>query len=161
MKKTAVKDTAEETTAITERGPSNVVFLRPTISLGRRLTRSGGEWRAQVAGAEVVVDRDPSVDESLLEEARESGAVVVLEGTTDRLTVVGVLMTSRALTIDAEGSVRASVNRFEIDARERVLLKTSRAFLEVAPEQVEVYARRVVTKARDVARTIAALIELN
>ena len=130
------------------------------IQLARVVARDGEHFRVQVAGGERIVGCDPSVDPALVQEAIASGACVVLDGAGD-LAIVGALATARAVPIDRQGCVRVEVERFEVTAEDTALLRTGSAFLRVKGDEVEVFGRRVVTRARELARILARAIQLN
>ena len=75
--------------------------------------------------------------------------------------IVGALTTRRAVTFDRDGSVVVAARRFEVGATERIVLHTARAYVQVKAAEVEVYGHRVITRAREVARTLARLVSLN
>lgn len=142
-----------------ESSPKRVHASAP-IQLALLLDPVEGGWRARIGATERELAVDPSVDPALLEEARELGARVVVDASAEPV-IVGVLSTRRAVTIDREGCVHAEVERFEIDAREEVLLKTPRAYIRAKAQDVEVYGGQVLTRAREVAKVLAAMIKLN
>ena len=49
----------------------------------------------------------------------------------------------------------------EIDAEEQVLFKVPGAFFRAKAREVEVYGERVITRARNLAKILAAMIKLN
>jgi hypothetical protein len=57
--------------------------------------------------------------------------------------------------------VDAEVERFEVSARQEVLLKTPGAFLRARRRDIEVFGDKVLTRGRELAKIIAAMIELN
>lgn len=129
----------------------------PPIVLAKLREGAGDAWIAELGAELREVSVDPSVDPALLREACDTGARVVLEGRT----IVGVIATRRAITVDREGRVDADVTSFSIHAREEVVLKTAGAFVRAKAREVEVYGDRVLTRARDVAKILAAMIKLN
>ncbi len=130
------------------------------VLLAKVLAREGERFRVRMGGREEVVGCDPSVDPALVDEAIASGARVVLDGAADRA-IVGALATARTVTVDREGCLRLSVNRFEVAARDVALLRTDSAFVRVKGDEVEAFGRRVVTRARELARILARAIQLN
>src|SRR5690606_34097664 len=100
---------------------------------------------------------DESVDPALLDEAHATGARVLVEagGTPS---IVGVVATRRALTLDREGRVTAEVTSLEVSAQEQVLLKIPGAFVRAKAREIEVYGERVLTRARNLAKILAAMI---
>jgi hypothetical protein len=104
---------------------------------------------------------DPSVDPLLVEEARGSGARVLLELGSAASVLVGVVQTSRALRIDREGVVEAEVERFSLQARSEAVLKTASAFLQLKAGEVELRGIRTLVRAREMAKVLARIISLN
>lgn len=129
----------------------------PTIALARVRERAGEAWIVEAGGRSWEVGVDPSVDPALVVEAAALGARVVVEGST----VVGVISTRRAIHMDHEGRVDAEVTSFALKAREELLLKTPGAFVRAKAREIEIYGDRVLTRARDVAKILAAMIKLN
>jgi hypothetical protein len=133
---------------------------RAGLGLARLIAREGEAWRVSVGGVERVAERDPSVDEALLDECLARGArVVVEEGAA--VVIVGALATSRSLSVDARGDVRAAVGVFEVTARESVTLRTDRAFVQVKGPDVETFGRTVVTRARELAKVLGRMVKIN
>ncbi len=140
--------------------PARVLSLYPQVTLARIVARVDDGWMVRVGRREVRAIADPSVDSKLLEEALETGTRVVLE-IGERPLLVGTLQTRRALQIAPDDTVVAEVNRFTVQAREEVVLKTRGAFVQLEGERVEVYAPRIVARAREVVRLLGAMIKLN
>lgn len=137
--------------------PGKVVYLSPPIHLARVLGRTETGWRVSAGGSEREVTADASVDPALLEAAIADERRVVLEAGV----IVGSLATHRSLEIDREGGVEAALTRLVVDVREQALLRTVKAYVRLAPSEVELYGGKVVTRAREVAKTLARLISLN
>lgn len=104
---------------------------------------------------------EPDVDVALLEQVAAQQGRVVLDDVAGEATIAGVLMTTRALGIDAQGDVAAKVRSLRIDVEKDATLVAPEAFLRVRPGEVEVYGVRVLTRAREVAKILAAMIKLN
>ncbi|MDY7231167.1 hypothetical protein [Hyalangium rubrum] len=132
----------------------------PAMSLGRLVAREGEGWRVRIGAAEHVLPVDASVDPALLDEALASGARVVVDGSETPI-IAGLLATQRALPIDRQGAVNARVRSFSVTAEEKALLRVPGAFLQIMPAEVELYADRVLTRAREMAKILATLIKLN
>lgn len=130
------------------------------IRLARVLSREGGRFRVRCGGREQVVGCDPSVDPALVESAIASAARVVVEDG-PAPAIVGALATSRALAVERDGRVRASVKRFEVSAEEEAVLKTRSAFFSLKGDEVEIFGRRILSRAREVVRILARAIQLN
>ena len=127
-----------------------------SIQLARVLAREGDLFRVRCAGREELVPCDASVDPALVEAAIESGARVVVE----EAAIVGALATSRTVEVGRDDSVRLSVERFEVSAKE-ALVQTPSAFVSLKEDEVELFGRRIVSRARELARILARAIQLN
>ena len=139
--------------------------LRPepmqSVALGTVLGQEGDRWRVRTGAGEQLLPLDPSVDPLLVDEARASGARVLLElGPTGPI-LVGVVQTSRALQIDRRGVIEAEVERLSIQAREEAVLKTVSAFLQLKRGEVELRGVRTLVRAREMAKVLARIISLN
>jgi len=135
-------------------GPAGCILLATVLA------REGERFRVRAGGRERLAARDAAVDPALLDEAIATGARVVLEDGV-ATTIVGALATARSVLIDREGRVRVAVERFEVTAGEEVLLRTGAAFVRVKGDEVELFARRVLARARELARVLARAIQLN
>jgi hypothetical protein len=130
------------------------------IHLGRVVSRQGDSFRVRYAGTERTIPCDRSVDPALVEGAIATGARVVVEDGPGP-SIVGTLTTARPVELDRDGAVRLEVTRFEVTAEEEALLKTRSAFVSIKDDGVEMFARRILCRAREVARILAAAIQLN
>jgi hypothetical protein len=130
------------------------------IRLGRVLGREGDRFRVRMGGAERLAERDASVDPALVESAIASGARVVLEDGPVPV-IVGGLATGRAVEVSRAGEVDLSVKRFRVTAEEEVTLQTPSAFLRAQGDEVEIFGRRLLSRAREAARILARVIQLN
>jgi hypothetical protein len=130
-----------------------------TILLGRVLSREGDLFRVRYGGRDRLGACDPSVDPALIDLAIATGARVVIEDAFEP-TIVGTLLTRRPVEVDRDGAVHVEATRFEVTADE-ALLKTRSAFLSLKADEVEIFGRRILSRARDVARILAAAIQLN
>jgi len=129
------------------------------IQLARVLAREGDLFRVRCAAREELVGCDPSVDPALVEAAIATGARVVVEDGPEAL-IVGALATTRTVEVGRDDSVRLSVERFEVSAKEAVV-KTPSAFVSLKDDEVEIFGRRIVSRARELARILARAIQLN
>ncbi|AGC48151.1 hypothetical protein MYSTI_06878 [Myxococcus stipitatus DSM 14675] len=132
----------------------------PPMCMGRLVAREATGWRVRIGATEHVLSVDPSVDPALLEEALASGARVIVDAV-EAPVIVGLLTTQRALQVDRQGRVDARVRGFSVVADEKVLLRVPGSFVQVTSTEVELYANRVLTRAREVAKVLATLIKLN
>lgn len=150
----------DETAEISPR--PRLVFTQAPILLAKLLapTPDADGWRVRIGSVERTLAADDCVDPVLLRDAAMRGARVIVDAT-DVPTIVGVVTTQRALVIDEEGDVRVRVRSLEVDAEDEVLLKTPGAFLRAKKRGVELYGDRVVTRARDLVKILAAMIKLN
>jgi hypothetical protein len=130
------------------------------VLLATVLAEEAGGWRVRIGKQEQVVPLDACVDPALMHEALADGARVLVEAGAAPV-VVGVVQTSRALRVDRQGGVDAAVERFQIQARQSATLKTGTAFMQVKGAEVELYGTRVLTRAREVAKILARMINLN
>ncbi|AKF86414.1 hypothetical protein MFUL124B02_26410 [Myxococcus fulvus 124B02] len=167
MSMQALKSVAREEAETSEESPRQVrlapapAAALPPMSLGRLVAREGAGWRVRIGAAEHLLQVDPAVDPALLEEALASGARVIVDGSDEAPLIAGLLTTQRALHLDRQGAVNARVRSFSVTAEEKALLRVPGAFLQVTATEVELYADRVITRAREVAKVLATLIKLN
>src|SRR5262249_52768097 len=140
------------------KGPANS-SLGAQINLAKIIARDGDWCRVRVGGSERTVAIDPCVDPALLDEAAASdGWAVVILGLTP--CIVGLLRTSRSLTVDRDGSVDAKLKNFRVSAGE-TLFKTAGAFFLLKEEEIELYGQRIVSRARELLRLLGRMIKLN
>lgn len=145
----------------TTRDPApKLVYTQAPVLLARLVERSELGWKVDLGTMTRDLPVDASVDPRLLEDAAVRGARVLVDASATPI-IVGVIATQRALVVDEEDRVHADVASFRVDAREEVLLKTPGAFVRAKAREVEVYGDRVITKARDLAKILAAMIKLN
>ncbi len=137
-----------------------LVYTQAPVLLGRLVERCESGWVVDLGALRREVSVDESVDPALLDEASETGARVLVDAT-GAPAIVGVIATRRSLSLDREGRVSAKVKALEIDAEEQVLLKIPGAFFRAKAREVEVYGERVITRARNLAKILAAMIKLN
>jgi hypothetical protein len=134
----------------------------PGVALAVLLGEVDGRFRARVGGAEHLVTADPSVDPELLREAIRTGARVVLDAAGDGdPVIVGALATARALVIDRTGAVEAKLRRLALTASEEALLAGPGAFVRLKLQDVELYGRRVVSRARELCRVLGRMVKIN
>lgn len=129
------------------------------LRLAQVLSREGDRFRVRLGGDEVLLDCDPSVDPALVEAALASGVRVVVEDGPEPI-IAGALATSRSIPVDRDGGVQVSLKRFEVTAGEAIL-KTPSAFVSLKGDEVEIFARRILSRARELARVLARAIQLN
>lgn len=136
-----------------------VVYTEPPILLARVVSEESGRFRVRVGTQEHLVGCDASVDPVVVTAAIVSGARVVLERVPE-LAIVGTLQTARTLTVDRDGKLEATLEEIKLSAK-KTLLRVPGAFVELKAHEVEVFGNRVLTRARRVAKTLAAMIEFN
>jgi hypothetical protein len=141
-------------------GPPAPSIPDGAVLLATVLAGEAGGWRVRIGTREQVVALDPSVDPALVREALADGARVLVEARPSPV-LVGVVQTSRALRVDRGGKVDATVERFSVQAHQGATLKTAAAFVQVKGSQVELYGERILTRAREVAKILAKMINLN
>jgi hypothetical protein len=137
-----------------------LVYTQAPVLLGRLVERVEGGWVVDLGAVRREMACDESVDPALLDEAHETGARVLIDASAAPA-IVGVVATRRGLSLDRDGRVSAKVKALEISAEEQVLLKVPGAFIRAKAREVEVYGERVITRARDLAKILAAMIKLN
>ncbi|MCB9596657.1 MAG: hypothetical protein H6719_28290 [Sandaracinaceae bacterium] len=133
----------------------------PVVGIATLLAPTDTGWRVRVGARERDASVDASVDPRLLTRSHESGARVVMETQGGQATIVGVLLTAPALTVDRDGDVHASVRRFVVEATDEAMLKTRRAMVRLGARDIEHYADEIKTRARDTVRLLGAIIRLN
>jgi len=141
----------------------------PALSLGTVIGRTDeGGWRVTVGAHEAVASLDAAVDPALIAACAEKRSRVLLSAEPGApgaagspLVIVGALMTERALTIDRAGHLRADVERISLTARADVLIRNSHTFLRLKGEDVELYGRQIVSRAREVCRILGRLVKIN
>lgn len=138
-----------------------LVYTQAPVLLGKLLEPAeGGRWRVDLGAVQRDLAVDESVDPVLLDEAHAAGARVLVDAAGEP-TIVGVVATRRALTVDPEGRVEHSVRSLKVTAEEEVLLRVPGAFVRAKAREIEVYGDRVLTRARTLAKVLAAMIKLN
>lgn len=137
-----------------------LVYTHAPVLLGRLVAPHADGWTVDLGSIVRVVARDESVDPALLEDALRLGARVLIDATAEPV-IVGVIATQRAMTIDRDGRIEEKVRSFAVEAEESVLLKVPGAFLRAKERAVEVYGDRVLTRARDLVKILAAMVKLN
>jgi hypothetical protein len=153
------KARARPETQTTEAAPK-LVYTNAPVLLGRVMERTRAGYIVDLGAVKREMVADPSVDPALIEEAMQRGARVLVDQSGEPC-IVGVIATQRSVVIDSEGRVDAKVRSFSVDAREEVLLKVPGAFMRAVGREVEVYGDRVLTRARDLAKIMSAMIKLN
>ncbi len=131
------------------------------VLLGRAVGPADGGFRVQVGGRERVVAVDASVDPALLTEAARTGAMVVIDGAASPARIVGTLQTRRAIAIDPDGAVRATVRRLDLAVEERAVVRASKAFVAVEGDEVELFGQHLLLKAHDVLRALGRMVKIN
>jgi hypothetical protein len=129
------------------------------LRLARVVAREGDLFRVRLGGDQVLLGCDPSVDPALLEAAIATGARVVVEDGPEPV-IAGALATSRSIPVDRDGAVQVSLTRFDVTAGEAIL-KTPSAFVSLKGDEVEIFGRRILSRARELARVLARAIQLN
>jgi hypothetical protein len=159
MKDVLRREVEESDRESSEQISPRVVYTEPPILLAKVIREENGSFVIRAGTQEHLVACDPSVDPAVIRAAIGSGARVVLERTPE-LAIVGTLQTSQTLTVDRNGKLEATLEEIKLTAK-KTLLRVPGAFVELKPEEVEVFGNRVLTRARRVAKTLAAMIELN
>jgi hypothetical protein len=129
------------------------------VALARVLAREGDSFRVRWGARDRLLPCDPSVDPALIETAITTGARVVVEDGL-QASIVGALATARSVSVDRDDRVLLAVKRFEVSAGETVL-KSEAAFVSLKDGEVEIFGRRILSRARELARILARAIQLN
>jgi len=137
-----------------------VVYLQAPVVLGRVVELEGDRCVVEIGGQPRDAELDPSVDPALVEEAFTHGSRVVLD-TTEGLVVVGTLTTQRTLAIDRDGRLEAKLSSLSLSVEDDLLLKSSGAFIRLKKHEAEIYANRILHRARGAVRLLGAVIKLN
>ncbi len=132
-----------------------------SVLLGRAVGPGDGGFRVLVGGRERVVAVHESVDPALLAEAARTGAMVVIDGAASPAQIVGTLQTRRAIAIEPDGAVRASVRALDLAVAERAVVRSQKAFVAVEGDEVELFGQRLLLKAHDVLRALGRLVKIN
>lgn len=141
--------------------PARLVYTQAPVQLGRVVAKEPEGWRVAIGHEERLLPAEESVDPALLAEAVVSRARVVIDMAGAAPVIVGVVSTRRALTIEPDGRVEAEVKEISVTAHERILLRVPGAFVRVTGQEVELYANKVLTRARELAKVLAAMIKMN
>jgi hypothetical protein len=143
------------------RAATKVVYTQPPLVLARLLGRENAGWRVELAGRQVVVPCDASVDPALLDDLAGRGARVVLDTCDGALTIAGALTTGRPLEINRSGEIDVSAKSFRVTVEEEILLRGPGAFARVLGDEIELYGRHILSRAREIARILARMIKMN
>jgi hypothetical protein len=139
---------------------ARVVYTHAPVQLAVLLGGDGTRWRVRMGSTERELEAAPDVDPALLlEVAAREGRVLVDAG--PPALIAGVLQTSRSLSIDRDGHVAAEVKSLRIKAIDEVVLRTEAAFVRVRDSDVELVGRKVVMRARTIAKILGRMIALN
>ena len=144
--------------------PVTPLHVVPQLAAGAALARlvapAGDVWEVRVGGQTHHVGVCPSVDPALLAEACEAGARVLIEVSGTPL-IVGVVQVARTPTMDREGNLIADAQRVILRGAQEVLLQSKRSYVRLQHEDIELYGRDSLTRARGVAKILARMIDLN
>lgn len=146
----------------TQSAAARVIYTEPPVLLGQVLSIVGdGLAQVRVGASERHAVIDPSVDPALVLEAIATGARVVLEAGHPPV-IVGLLSTHRTLAVDRHGDLKGRLRNLALEMDGSLLLKTPLAFLQMDKEgAVEMFGQRLLSRARKVAKILAAHISLN
>lgn len=120
-----------------------------------------GAFVVEIAGEEIPASVAPDVDPALLREVAARGGRVLIESAGGAPVIAGALQTRRALEIDPHGDVVATLRSMKVRAAREVQLSTERALVWIKNDDIELYGREVLTRAREVAKILGRLISLN
>jgi hypothetical protein len=131
----------------------------PALALAEVVAREGDHFRIRCGVRERIARCHDSVDPAVVEEAISSGARVLVEWGSEPL-IAGALATRKNVHLDRDGGLRLSVKEFEVTA-EQALIRTPSAFVSVKSDEVEIFGRRILSRARELARILARAIQLD
>jgi len=155
----AILSETVEPTVVSER--PKVVYTLPPLQLARLLGEVEGGWNIEIGGGERRVEASADVDPALLREVAARKGRVLVETSEGAPKIAGVLQVRRALEIDASGDVEATVRSMRVRAKREIQLTTERALIWIKGEDIEIYGKEVLTRAREVAKILGRLISLN
>jgi hypothetical protein len=104
---------------------------------------------------------DPSVDPLLVQECLVARTRVVVERVKGAAIIVGALSTQRPVVIDRQGHLEARAKRISLTGDEEVLLRAAGAFVHLRSEDVELYGKRVIGRARELCRILGRMVKIN
>lgn len=139
---------------------ARVVYTHAPVLFGVLLDGDGKTWRVRVGANERMLEAADDVDPALLREVAERQGRVLVDAGPPAL-IAGVLQTTRTVSIDRNGDVDAKVNRFQIHAREEAVLRTNDAYARVRDSDVQLAGRKLVLRAREIAKILGRMIALN
>lgn len=138
-----------------------VVYTQPPIQLARLVTEENGRWRIELGGGLQLVDASPDVDPALLRDVAARSGRVLVETADGVPRIAGALQVRRAIEIDENGDVVTTLRSMRVRATREIQLTTERALVWIKGEDVELYGKEVLTRAREVAKILGRLISLN
>ena len=153
-----MKNTKPRPVSIESLPQTDAVASGPTLA--RLLGRSEDGYLVEVAGRPCLAAADDDVDPALLADVIARRGRVVLDGSEVQPVIVGVLQTRRTLELDRQGRLVAELDELAVTAR-RILLRAPRTFVQLADGGLELYGDKVLTRARSLAKTLAAMIKFN
>jgi hypothetical protein len=139
---------------------ARVVYTHAPVLFGVLLEGDGKTWRVKIGASERELEAAGDVDPELLREVAERRGRVLVDAGRPAL-IAGVLQTSRTIAIDRNGDVDAKVNRFQIHARDEAVLRTNDAYARVRDSDVQLAGRKLVLRAREIAKILGRMIALN
>ncbi|MFK7989801.1 MAG: hypothetical protein AB8I08_27530 [Sandaracinaceae bacterium] len=137
-----------------------LVYTQAPVVMGRLLEATASGWRVDLGAMQRELSVDPAVDPALLVESQVRGARVLVD-TSGEPTIVGVVQTARAIVVDRDNRVEEQLDSVSLTATREILLRTPGAFVRAKGRQVELYGDRVLHRARDAVKILAAMIKLN
>lgn len=139
---------------------ARVVYTHAPVVFGVLLDGDGKTWRVGIGSNERVLEAADDVDPALLREVAERHGRVLVDAGPPAL-IAGVLQTSRTISIDRNGDVDTKVNRFQLHARDEAVLRTNDAYVRVRDSDVQLAGRKLVLRAREIAKILGRMIALN
>jgi hypothetical protein len=147
-----------------KRAPAvSLVTLGPGIHPAKIDVRAGDRYRVHTLTGERVEARlGDEVEEAFAAEClREQRTVLVAPGENGEAVILGGLQTSRAMSRDDAGTVRARGKRVEIDADEGLVLRVGKSALVMDKRGVvRMTGQKMTMNIAEVVRVLSALCEL-
>lgn len=163
MRSTANGEAIQAERAVQGAERTRVVYTQPPLQLARLIAEEEGGFRVELGGGQHVLPAASDVDPALLREvvARQGRVLVETHASDGSALIAGVVQVRRTLEIDEHGDVVASLRSLRLKARQEIQLTTERALVWIKGEDVELYGKEVLTRAREVAKILGRLISLN
>ena len=157
--------------------PEPAGLAASALTLGRIQAEEPPLWRVASVGAATptaLATLDVSVDPALIRLCLAKGTPVLLMQATSHqrrgerdlqaassLVIVGALVTERPVSVDRAGVLEADAEQIRLSARGDVLIRSAGSFLRMKSEDVELYGKQVISRAREICRVLGRLVKIN